>query len=156
MHARPLSPLLALALLGVALLQAQRPITVQGVRSLTFGAVLPGVPLAISRTDAVNSGQYNLTGQNNHQVQLTFTLPNVMNGPAGATMPITFAGNDAGYSSSQAIGSQVAFDPKQAFLATLNGNGRGSVFIGATARPAPTQRAGSYTATLTLTVAYFP
>jgi hypothetical protein len=71
-------------------------------------------------------------------------------------MPIVFAGNDAGYSQTQAIGSQVAFDPKQSFLATLNGRGRGSVFIGATARPAPTQRAGSYTGTLTLNVVYFP
>jgi hypothetical protein len=156
MHIRPLSPLLALALLGVAPLPAQRPITVQGVRSLTFGAVLPGVPRVISRTDAANSGQYNITGVLNHRVQLSFTLPNQMTGPAGATMPILFAGNDAGYSQSQAIGSQVAFDPKQPFVAALNGRGRGSVFVGATARPAPTQRAGSYTATLTLNVVYFP
>ncbi|OLC02458.1 MAG: hypothetical protein AUH78_21180 [Gemmatimonadetes bacterium 13_1_40CM_4_69_8] len=155
MRFRPLS--LALVLLGPASLAAQgKPITVQGVRSLTFGAVLPGVPRVISRTDPVNSGQYDITGANNNQVQLSFTLPNVMNGPAGATMPIVFGGNDAGYSQSQAIGSQVAFDPKQSFLATLNKNGRGSVFVGATARPTPTQRAGSYTATLTLTVAYFP
>jgi hypothetical protein len=156
MHIRPLIPLLALALLGAASLTAQRLITVQGVRSLTFGAVLPGVPRVISRTDAVNSGQYNIRGQRNFQVQLTFILPTVMTGPAGATMPIVFAGNDAGYSQSQAIGSQVAFDPKQPFLATLNGRGRGSVFIGATARPAPTQRAGAYTGTLTLNVVYFP
>ena len=157
MYFRPLYPLLALALLGSVSLAAQsKPITVQGVRSLAFGAVLPGVPRVISRTDAVGSGQYNITGSNNTQVQLTFTLPGVMNGPAGATMPIVFGGNDAGYSQSQAIGSQVAFDPKQPFLATLNKNGRGSVFVGATARPTPTQRAGSYTATLTLTVVYFP
>jgi len=156
MPIRPLSLPLALALLGAAPLAAQRPVTVQGIRSLTFGAVLPGVPRVISRTDAANSGQYNITGANNHQVQLTFTLPNVMNGPGGATMPITFAGNDAGYSASQAIGSQVAFDPKQTSVATLNARGRGTVFIGATARPAPTQRAGNYTGTLTLNVVYFP
>ncbi len=157
MYFRPLYRLLALALLGPVSLAAQnKPITVQGVRSLTFGAVLPGVPRVISRTDPVGSGEYNITGSNNTQVQLTFTLPSVMNGPAGATMPIVFGGNDAGYSQSQAIGSQVAFDPKQPFLATLNKNGRGSVFVGATAQPTPTQRAGSYTATLTLTVVYFP
>ncbi len=139
MPIRLLSLPLALALLGAAPLAAQRPVTVQGIRSLTFGAVLPGVPRVISRTDAANSGQYNITGANNHQVQLTFTLP-----------------NDAGYSASQAIGSQVAFDPKQTFVATLNARGRGTVFIGATARPAPTQRAGNYTGTLTLNVVYFP
>src|SRR5713101_211177 len=152
MYFRPVSPLLAFALLGGGSLTAQRAISVQGVRSLTFGAVLPGVPRVIPRTDPVGSGQFNITGARNSQVQLTFTLPSAMTGPSGATMPIAFAGNDAGYSQSQAIGSQVAFDPKQSFLATLNSRGRGSVFVGATARPAPTQRAGSYTATLTLNV----
>jgi hypothetical protein len=148
--------LLAFALLGAAPLTAQRPITVQGVRSLTFGAVLPGVPLAILRTNPTNSGQFNLRGARRAQVQLTFTLPTVLAGPAGATMPISFSASDAGYSQSQSIASQVAFDPKQPFLATLANNGRGSVFVGATVRPAPTQRAGNYTGTLTLTVVYFP
>ncbi len=157
MTLRPWFPLLALTLPGPASLAAQgKPITVQGVRSLTFAAVLPGVPRVIARTDPVNSGQYDITGANNSQVQLNFTLPSTMAGPAGATMPIVFGGSDAGYSASQTIGSQVAFDPKQPFLATLNKNGRGSVFVGATVQPTPTQRAGSYTGTLTLTVAYFP
>ena len=157
MNFRPLFPLLELTLPGAASLAAQnKPITVQGVRSLTFGAVLPGVLRVIARTDPVNSGQYDITGANNSQVQLNFTLPSTMAGPAGATMPIVFGGSDAGYSASQTIGSQVAFDPKQPFLATLNKNGRGSVFVGATVQPTPTQRAGSYTGTLTLTVAYFP
>src|SRR2546430_17719395 len=74
-----------------------------------------------------------------------------MAGPAGATMPLAFGGSDAGYSDTQAIGSQVAFDPKQPFLATLNKNGRGSVFIGGTAPPgsAPPARAPTRTPALT-------
>lgn len=155
----PLRCLLVLALCAApaSRLGAQgRPITVTGVRQLTFGVVLPGVPRVIARTDPANSGQFNLTGTKDTQVQLTFTLPSVMAGPGGATMAITFGGGDAGYSVTQSIGSQVGFDPKQAFLATLNKSGRGSVFVGATALPAPTQRAGTYTGTLTLTVAYFP
>jgi len=151
-------PLLLLALgSGAVRLDAQgRPLIVSGVRSLVFGAVFPGVPLAISRTDPANSGQFDLTGNKNSQVLLTFTLPLVMTGPVGATMPLAFGGSDAGYSSTQAIGSQVAFDPKQPFLATLSKSGRGSVFIGGTAQPGSSQRAGPYTGTLTLTVAYFP
>src|SRR5437867_13109503 len=86
----------ALVLLGTASLAAQgKPITVQGVRSLTFGAVLPGVPRVISRSDPVNSGQYDITAANNNQVQLSFTLPNDMNGSAGATIPIVFVCTDA-------------------------------------------------------------
>ena len=87
---------------------------------------------------------------------MTFTLPAVLTGPGGATLPLTFGGSDAGYSQSQNIGSQIGFDPKQPFLITFSGQGRGSVFLGGTARPGLTQRAGSYTAIITLNVATFP
>jgi len=156
MTSRPLLSLL-LALSGATTLASQgKPLQVQGTRALTFGAVLPGVPRVISRMDPTNSGQFDISGQKNAGVQLTFTLPTVMTGPAGATMPIVFGGSDAGYSPPSSIGSQVAFDPRQPFATALDNNGRVSVYIGATARPAPTQRAGSYTGTLTLNVVYFP
>ena len=155
MHARML--LVSLVIAGAVPLGAQgRPVGVSGVRPLVFGVVFPGVPLVVSRTDAANSGQLDLTGNKNAQVQLTFTLPNSMTGPAGATMPVTFGGSDAGYSSSQSVGSQVAFDPRTPFVATLSKNGRGSVFVGGTVNPPPTQRAGSYTGTITLSIVYFP
>src|SRR5207245_11103249 len=109
------------------------------VRGIPFGTGLPGVPRVILRPDPTNSGRFGLSGTKNNQVLLTFALPLVMTGPASATMPLVFGGSDAGYSSTQAIGSQVAFDPKQPFLATLNKNGRGSVFIGATAQPSTSQ-----------------
>jgi hypothetical protein len=143
-------------LLGMPLHAQGKPLTVTGIRGVTFGAVLPGVPRVISRTDPANSGQFDMRGPNRKQVLLTFVLPLVMTGPGGALMPLTFGAGDAGYSQSQAIGSQVGFDPKQPFTATLSNNGRGSVFVGATANPATTQRAGGYTATITLTVTVLP
>ncbi len=145
------------ALLLAAPLGAQgKPLTVTGVRGVTFGAVLPGVPRVVVRTDPANSGQFDLKGPNRSQVLLTFVLPVTMTGPGGALMPLTFGANDAGYSQSQAIGSQVGFDPKQPFTAMLSSNGRGSVFVGATANPSTNQRAGAYTATLTLNVTVLP
>jgi hypothetical protein len=143
-------------LLGVPLQAQARPLTVTGVRGVTFGAVLPGVPRVISRTDPANSGQYDIRGSNRRQVLLSFVLPLSMTGPAGALMPLSFGASDAGYSQSQTIGSQVAFDPKQPFTATLSNNGRGSVFVGATANAATNQRAGAYTATLILNVTVLP
>lgn len=143
------APLLPLAAQG-------RPLTVTAVRGLTFGAVLPGVPQPVSRTDPANSGQFDIRGPNASQVLLTFILPLTMTGPAGAQMPIAFGSGDAGYSQAQAIGSQVGFDPKQPFTATLSNSGRGSVFVGATANPMANQRAGAYTATITLTVTILP
>ncbi len=143
-------------LLGVPLRAQGRPLTVTGVRGVTFGAVLPGVPRVISRTDPANSGQYDIRGSSRRQVLLSFVLPLSMTGPAGALMPLSFGASDAGYSQSQAIGRQVAFDPKQPFTATLSNNGRGSVFVGATANAATNQRAGAYTATLILNVTVLP
>jgi len=154
----PQAPWIAVgALLLCVPLHAQgKPLTVTGARGVTFGAVLPGVPRVILRTDPANSGEFDLKGVKDSQVLLTFTLPTVMNGPAGAQMPLVFGSSDGGYSQSQAIGSQIGFDPKQSFTAVLSKNGRGSVFIGATANPFPNQRAGAYTATLTLTVTVLP
>lgn len=136
--------------------QGGRPLSVQGVRPLAFGLILPGVPEVVLRTDPVKSGRFDLSGERFAQVELTFTLPGQMIGPGGATMPLLFGSGDAGYSETQAIASQVAFDPNQRFVATLSRNGKGAVFLGGTVTPGAGQRAGSYTATITLTVAYLP
>jgi len=137
-------------------LAGQRPLTVTGIQSLTFATLLPGMPSVVSRTDAVKSGRFDLGGPHDAQGEVTFTLPSVLTGPAGATLPLSFGGSDAGYSQSQNIGSQVGFDPNQPFLITFSGQGRGSIFLGGTARPAPIQRAGSYTGTITLNLTAFP
>jgi len=151
---------IGMALLGAALppvVGAQgKPLTVTGVRGVTFGAVFPGVPRVISRTDPANSGQFDIKGPNRSDVLLTFVLPLTMTGPAGAQLPLAFGSSDAGYSQAQSIGSQVGFDPKQPFTAALPNNGRASVFLGATANPTANQRAGAYTATITMTVTVLP
>jgi hypothetical protein len=152
--------LIGLALLGAALppvVGAQgKPLNVTGVRGLTFGAVFPGVPRAISRTDAANAGQFDIGHAKFSPIQITFALPAVMTGPAGATMPLVFGANDGGYSSPETITSQVGFDPRVAFATALDKNGRAAVFLGGTAQPAPSQRAGNYTATITMTITVLP
>jgi hypothetical protein len=116
--------------------------------------VFPGISVAVLRTDPANSAQFNLKGHPGGSASLTFLLPAVMTGPAGATMPLVFGGNDAGFSAAQSIGSQVAFDPRAPYLATLTTN-RASVFLGGRVNPSVGQRAGNYTGTVTLTVVFF-
>src|SRR5258707_15403445 len=102
---------LAWLLIGVALLQAtvpsvlpaQKPVTVTGVHGLTFGAVFPGVPRGISRSDPANAGQFDVGHAKFSNIQLTFTLPSGMVGPARATMPLFFGANDAGDSPPETI-----------------------------------------------------
>ena len=157
--------LLSWSVIGLALLQATvapvlgaqgKPLNVTGVRGLTFGAVFPGVPTVISRTDPANAGQFDIGYAKFSPILLTFTLPSAMVGPAGATMPLVFGASDAGYSSPETITSQVGFDPRLPFTTALDKNGRAAVFIGGRAQPAPSQRAGGYTATITLTVTVLP
>ncbi len=147
---------LGVMLLAAPLLAQGKPLTVTGVRGLTFGAVLPGVPSVILRTDPANSGQFDIKGPKGGPVLLSFVLPLSMTGPGGALMPIVFGASDAGFSSTQSIGSQVGFDPKQPTTVTFPNNGSASVFVGATANPATNQRAGAYTGTITLTVTVLP
>lgn len=153
---KPKSWILIPALLLGRPLRAQgEPVMVTGVRGVTFGAILPGVLQIVSRTDPANSGEYEITGPSGSLI-LTFVLPAAMSGPAGTLLPLTFGSSDAGYSATQVIGSQVGFDPKQTFSATLPSTGRASVFIGGTVHPAMNQAAGEYTATLILNVTVLP
>ena len=146
------SSLFLLSLAGASLGAQGKPLTVSGVRPLVFGTILPGIPRSVLRTDAVNGGEFDIRGPKLSNVQITFTLPGAMTGPAGATLPLSFGGSDAGFSAAQSIGSQVGFDPKQTFVGQLSKNGRASVYIGGTAQPNASQRAGGYAATLTMTV----
>jgi hypothetical protein len=131
-----------------------RKIRVDGVRALAFGTLLAGAPTTIVRTDPSRSGQFDITAQNGDLVILSFSLPASMSGPAGASLPLSFSGADGGFSRAQSISDQVAFDPRQSYVATMNPQGRASVFLGGTATPAFNQRPGAYSATITLTVMY--
>ena len=143
---------LALALASAREARAQL-LSATGVRNLAFGNVLPGVSSTVQPTDAVRSGQFNITGPALGRVEITFTLPTTLSGGAGATMPILFGPTSAGYSSSGSIASQTAFDPRTPFRATLSVLGRGSVFLGGVLTPPGSQGAGSYSGSVTVTVA---
>lgn len=127
-------------------------ITVQGVRGLAFGTVIPGVPSLVLRTDAVKSGQFEIRGPFLTFIRLTFTLPAVLNGPLGATMPLSFATNDAGYSFNNTITNQTAFNPNQSYQTLIWIGGRSGVWLGGRVSPVAGQRAGNYTGTVVLSV----
>ena len=148
--------MLALLLAGASPLAAQgRPIRVEGIKPLAFGLLLAGVPVSVPRTDPVRAGQIDLAAQPQSQIILQLTLPPVMTGPLGATLPLVFGANDAGFSALGAIGNQTAFDPRNSTVVITNSqNGRGSVYVGGTAQPAFNQPPGTYTGVITLTVAY--
>jgi hypothetical protein len=142
-----------LLLLGATSRLLAQTTSVTGIQPLAFGMLLPGVPTTILPTDPVNSGRFDLAGRNKETVSLTFTLPSSLVGPGGATLPVTFGGSSAGFSATQSTTDEVFFDPTQAYQTTL-GKKVGSVFLGATAQPSTSQRAGPYSATVTLSVVF--
>ena len=153
---KTLAIIAALSLLPLIPLGAQGrgpTLRVRGRQSLAFNTLLPGVPEMVPRTDAARSGQLEIRGRKNTQVMLQFLLPREMTGPGGAILPLAFGPDDAGFATSRQRGGQVGFDPNAPFTAGLPQNGRGFVFIGGTAQPQANQRAGSYSATVTLIVA---
>ena len=131
-----------------------RPIRVLGVRGLTFGSLIAGMPTSVLRTDPARSGQFDLSAQNGEVILVSFSLPAAMTGPGGSSLPLTFSGTDAGFSREQTIGDQVAFDPRSTFMGTMSRQGRASIFLGGTAMPAFNQPPGDYSGTVTLTIAY--
>jgi hypothetical protein len=133
-------------------LQGQRTPTVTSVRGLAFGTLLPGVPLVVPPADAARSAQFDLRVNNRGLALITFVLPPAMTGP-GAPLPLSFGATSAGFSATGSTTGMTIFDPRVPFTGTASNNGRGTVFLGGTALPAGTQSAGSYTGTVTLTVA---
>jgi hypothetical protein len=137
---------------AVARLEAQGSLQVQGVRSLGFGNLLPGVSKQVLPTDPVRSGQFNLSGPAQAHVLLTFTLPASLSGPGGASLPLAFGGSDAGFSADRSIAGQIGFDPTRPYAAVLGTPGRSAVFLGGVAQPGAGQAAGNYTGVVTLTM----
>ena len=159
---RPLIPALLLAILcsaSPALAQGQgqgggRPLRAMGVQDLAFGTILPGVPTTILRTDPLNAGQFEIRGRRLTEVLVDLLLPQELLGPGGSGIPLLFGPGSAGYSPTGAITAQAGFDPDVPQALTLPGNGRGVIFLGGTANPPPLLSAGTYAATITLTLAY--
>ncbi|HEU4643572.1 MAG TPA: DUF4402 domain-containing protein [Gemmatimonadaceae bacterium] len=149
---RSLPLFVALALAAPSAGAQGRPLRVTGQHDLTFGSILPGVAVTIRPTDASRSAQLQIAGPKLAQVVLTFSLPPSMTSPSGDAMPLTFGPTSAGYSPTGSVADETLFDPSTPITVTLDGNGRGVVFLGATLRPSGGQRAGNYSASLTLTL----
>ena len=148
-------PLVAALLVWAPAAEGQgRPLTAAGRRQLDFGNLFPGVPATVPRTDAVRAGQFDLRGRQRAEVRINFTLPGSLTAPGGRTLRLTFAAGDGGYSVNNTIGAATAFDPRVPLVTRLGNGGRLFVWLGGTALPTPTQAAGTYTGTLTLTAAY--
>lgn len=134
---------------------ASAQLSVVGVRDLAFGNVVRGIPASVAPSDPVRSGRWDVTATLGARVQVRFTLPNRLNGPAGATMPISFANNDAIAIGNSPLSNPVTFNPKATMNFQLVTSNRFFVMLGGTVSPTATQTAGPYTNTVVMTVTVF-
>ena len=129
-------------------------LTVVGNSALAFGNVFPAIPATVAVT-AAGAGKWSVTvGQANANVNLSFTLPANLIGPAAATLPVgSWSGH---WAATDVTSGGTSFTPSAAnTAAALSGSGNLYVYIGATVSPGAAQAAGAYTAIATMTVAYF-
>jgi hypothetical protein len=144
--------LLAAAALVAFSRPASAQITVTAVRNLAFGPVIVGVPLSIPPSHPTRSGQFRLVAPLLTQVRFRFTLPTRLNGPSGATMPISFSTTDGIAIGQGPTSTPVTFNPNQQQTFQIVSSTTIFVFIGGRVTPAANQRQGNYTNTITFTV----
>lgn len=137
------------------------PLNLEGTRTLRFGGIIPGTgPVTVLPAD-VDAGEGRGNGATGYRsLTFSFTLPAVLTGPGGATIPLNFNGPYAGSceinnaNTCDAASRQTwnpVTEPSHTDTPFNRGPGgrflytRYSVYIGGQALPSATQRAGTYT-----------
>jgi hypothetical protein len=141
------------------------PLSGVGTRALQFGVIVPGTTSVTVLPRSRSGGEYRITGvRNRKSVDISFTLPTSLAGPAGATIPLDFNGNYAGLceidvSGNCEVASYVAWNPVTTptfhDVPTRYKAGRKvyayddyQVYVGGVANPSANQRQGHYTGTI--------
>ena len=141
------------------------PLTGTGTRALQFGVIVPGTTSVTVLPRSSAGGEFRIAGvKSRKSVDISFTLPTQLTGPAGASIPLNFNGNYAGLceidtSGACEIASYVTWNPvtTPTFRDTPTRYKPGrkvyaydayQVYLGGVASPAATQRQGTYTASI--------
>jgi hypothetical protein len=133
---------------------ADAQISVAGVRDLAFGAVPAGITTTVLPTDPVRSGQWTITAQVGNQVQIKLTLPNRLNGPSGATMPVSFTTGDVFVQENSTGSLPDYFNPGGAKVFRFSNGSQAFVRLGGRVTPAVGQRTGAYANSALITVTF--
>lgn len=134
-------------------------LSVATLTQLTFGTLVPGTPVTVDPSSSTVAGEFELHGARNAQFSATFSLPAVLRaGTGGPTMPIAFGPGAGCHYSRDQQNRCAAFDPSTPLVQRLRNNPPPNdsyfVWIGGTVIPSPTQAAGVYQGTITITAVY--
>jgi hypothetical protein len=117
-------------------------------QNLTFGQVTPGVPMQVMPTDITRRAALTVSGRGRYR--MTFVLPAVLNGPAGQQIPVTFGATDGRVEIRNRVES---FDPVAGHEFRINpADDAAQIYLGGRATPGAGVKAGTYTATIVMTI----
>ncbi len=137
-------------------------ITITTLRDLDFGSVPKGLATTVLPIDA-NAGEWQVTGDKNARVSITFTLPTVLNNiqaAPGSTMPIAFSTSAARWVQTVNDPSGATpFDPNVGITARFPNPAAGPIptiylWLGGTVNPAAAAKPGIYTGTVIVSLVY--
>ena len=141
------------------------PLSGTGTRALQFGVIVPGTTTVTVLPRSSAGGEFRITGlRNRKSIDISFTLPTQLTGPAGASIPLSFNGN---YAALCEIDNSGACETASVFTwnpvttpsfrdqPTRYKPGRKvfayddyELYLGGVASPAANQRQGTYTASI--------
>jgi hypothetical protein len=141
------------------------PLTGVGTRALQFGVIVPGTTSVTILPRSAAGGEFRISGlKNRKSIDISFTLPTQLTGPAGAAIPLSFNGNYAALCEIDTTGvcevaSVTTWNPvttpsfrdqptrykpgRKVFLYDQY-----QVYLGGVASPAANQSQGTYTASI--------
>jgi hypothetical protein len=142
-----------------------KTLTATGTRALQFGVIVPGTTTVTVLPRTATGGEFRIAGvKNRKSIDISFTLPTQLDGPAGASIPLSFNGNYAGLceidtSGACDVASYFTWNPvtTPSFRdqPTRYKPGRKvyayddyQLYLGGVASPSATQRQGTYTASI--------
>ncbi len=144
---RGLRAALVVGLVAAMPSRAHAQFAVAQVQPLAFGYLTQGLTEVVPYTDTFRRGVVTVDGSG--QAWIRVVLPTTLVSPQGASIPLQFLLGDV---AAQETGrAPAAFDPSTSVRVNL-GKGTASLLIGGRAVPAANQRAGVYTATMTVIV----
>ena len=124
------------------------------INDLVFGNMYPSIPKVIDKTDAGEAAEFHISGDPGDEVIVTFTLPTYLY-QSGYNFQLVFSSTDLSLDTSATPSQSTPLvdnlNPWQAQTYRLGSTGM-TLWLGGTAIPKLVQQAGSYTATITLTV----
>ena len=140
----------------------QTPLTVTRNTNLDFTSVFPGVTKVVSsRTNglaAATAGYVTVQGQALAQVQVSFVLPSPLvlqhTTIATSTLPHTLGAQSGCWGATNTQASCTQYDAATTLTQSLSGTGFMHVWLGGSVAPAANQAAGTYSASVTMNVAY--